>query len=519
MPKTREERPVVFTDDCWIMSEEPPLTPEIIHEKMIKTHEGIPTSLWWAVGDHEVYYHETKLGEMIGEGIELSELPDKTRRVAANLRHLMETAGGPLTVLSAQCREAGIEFFPRMRMNSHYAYHMPPYVEAFTVEYGKYRQEHTDLLIGRPGEEIPEGTIEWDIRTGKDYAYPEVRDYMYGMITELFERFDVDGVELDFNRHPAVFRREEGYQNRYLMTDLVRRVRERMKEVAAERGREMELAVRVAPTLKDSMRIGLDVPLWMSEGLVDIVTAGMGWIPFEMPIREFVEAAEGTGVQVYGCIEALRPTSDDNAVRALASRFWRAGAGTHLYNFFTLPVEWKRRMLPQLGDPDSLARRDKRYELDHTDRIAYSGHGGAFRNAVPPAQLPVTLHETQTGHGPVLRMDIADDLEAASAEGSLGRCVLGLLLENFSPLDEYEVRINGETYPWTSSRPSSANAGTSWPALAGKRAVEYDIGAPPLRQGVNEVDVQLVSNGNRQTDAPVVTGVEITITYKGGDGS
>ena len=365
---------------------------------------------------------------------------------------------------------------------------------------------------------------------GLNFACRPVRDYMYSIITELFERFDVDGVSMDFNRHPTFFRREESYQNRYLMTDLVRRVRKRMKEVSAKRGRDLELAVRVPPTIADSTRIGLDVREWIDEGLVDIVVAGKGSIPFEMPIREFVEAAEGTGISVYGCIEGLKPVIDENPIRALAARMWRAGAGVYLYNYFTLPAEWKRRMLPQLADPAKLAKLDKRYEIDHTDRMAYGGHGGTFRNSVPAAQIPVVLEETLTGQGPILRMDIADDVETASADGSLGRCTLGILLDNFTPLDEIEVRINGEVYPWSSGRtaylpwPDVGVAG--FPMMAGKRSIQFDLDCPPLRQGENEVEVRFSSYGPRgygdkysahkghEWNKPaVLIGVEITITY------
>ena len=515
MSAQKKDRPLIFTDDGWIMGHQPPVTPEIIQEKMIKTHEGIPTSLWWSVGDHEVYHWETEVGEVMGEGYELSDLPEGPRRVAENVRHLTETAGGPLTVIAAQCREAGIEFLPRVRMNSHYAYFMPPYADTFTVKYGKFRQEHPELLIGRPGEAIPEGSIDWDIRTGKDYAYPAVRDYMYSIITELFERFDLDGVEMDFNRHPAVFRRGEAYQNRYLMTDLVRRVRKRMKEVGAERGRDIELAVRVPPTLADSERIGLEVAKWMADGLVDTVVAGVGWIPFEMPIGEFVEEARGTGCQIYGCLEGLRPLVDDSALRAAAYRLWRAGVdGVYLYNYFTMSGEWKQRMLPQLADPEKLERMSKRYELDHTDRIAYGGHGGAFRNAVPAAQLPVALERTLSGRGPVLRIEVADDVESARAEGSLGSCVLGLMVEGFGPNDELEIHLNGGVLPWGSGRTVSTDDGAEWPSMIAKVGFQFDVSSPPLKKGVNELEVRLrlaEANGRK---APVLTGVEVTVTYR-----
>ena len=501
-------RPLIFTDDGWIMTHEPPLTPEIILEKMIKPLADTPAALWWSVGDHEVYHYETQVGEIMGEGRELAELPDDLGRMAANVRHLIETSGGPLSVLVDLCRQAGVEFLPRVRMNSHYAR------DPTGADYGRFRREHPELLIGACEEDIPPGTIDWDIRTGKDFKFPQVRDYMYSIITELFERFDVDGVEMDFNRHPAFFRREESYQQRYMMTDLVRRVRTRMQEVGKERGRPIKLAVRVPPTLADGQRIGLDVAGWMRQGLVDIVTAGMGWIPFEMPIREFAEAARGTQVQVYGCIEALRPTVDDNVLRAAAARFWSAGAGVYLYNFFHMPTEWNQRILNQLANPELLARLDKRYELDHTDRIAYAGHGGAFRNAVPAVQLPVALRQTRTGGGPALYLDIADELEAARADGALERCVLGLLVDNFAPVDELEVCVNGETLPWSASRTSSTGGMLRFPALEGRRNIHYDLDSPPLKQGQNQLEIGLVSQGPRQTDAAVLVGVEVTIAYE-----
>lgn len=507
--------PLIFTDDAWIMSEKPPVTPEVIRERMIRPLEGMSAALWWSVGDHEVYHHETEIGEIIGDGYDPSDLSERSRRQMENVRHLTETAGGPVTVIASLCREAGIEFLPRVRMNSHYAYHAPPYTDAYTPEYGRFRQEHPDLLIGRPGETIPEGTIDWDIRTGKDYAYPAVREYTYSIIAELFERFDVDGVEMDFNRHPAVFRREEAYQNRYLMTDLVRRVRKRMDEVAAERGRDLKLAVRVPPTLADSERIGLDVRRWMADRLIDTVVAGVGWIPFEMPIAEFVEEARGTGCAVYGCVEGLRPLADDSALRAAAYRYWQAGAdGVYLYNYFTLPPAWIRRMLPQLADPATLDRMSKRYETDHSDRISYGGHGGAFRNAVPAAQLPVALTQTSSGRGPVLRIEVADDVGAARAEGALGRCVLGLTVADFAPLDEFDVLLNGETLAWGTGRTLSTGTGLVWPSLTGTVGFQYDIDSPPLRKGINEVEVRRKPTSTDGRGVPALTNAEITVTYQ-----
>ena len=134
--------------------------------------------------------------------------PGAAQMTFENIRHLMKSDGGPLTALATLCRQAGMEFFPRVRMNSHYP------IDPSSPSYGRFRTENPELLIGRPGETIPEGTVESGIRTGLNYALPRVREYMYSLITELFERFDVDGVELDFMRHPASFRTEEAFQKR-----------------------------------------------------------------------------------------------------------------------------------------------------------------------------------------------------------------------------------------------------------------------------------------------------------------
>ena len=344
---------VIFTDDGWILSAtEPPLTVEKLKAEVVDSHSWPGGALWWSIGDHEVYHYETEIGEIIGEAIEgldegtysfvHSGTPGVIGKIAANVSALKDECGGPVTALSKLCREAGLQFFPRVRMSSHYE------IDPRNPAYGRFRRDRPDLLIGKPGEELAVGSLPWGQRTGINYAFPEVREYMQRIIFETFERFDVDGVELDYMRHPGVFRSDEAYQNRYLMTDLIERVHDRLEEVGAERGRDLKLAVRVPPTLADSVRIGLDVERWIRDGLVDIVTVGGGFIPFETPIKKFVEAAEETGCLIYGCIEATRHM-DDDAVRALAARWLSHGAtGIYLYNFYTIYPEWNQRIAEEV---------------------------------------------------------------------------------------------------------------------------------------------------------------------------
>ena len=108
---------------------------------------------------------------------------------------------------------------------------------------------------------------------------PEVRQHYHSIVEELVS-FGVDGVELDFFRHPAFFRREEAFTNRYLMTDFIRRCRVSLDAAGAARSppTRLQLVLRVPDSIALCLSLGLDVGAWIDEGLVDIVAAGGGFV-------------------------------------------------------------------------------------------------------------------------------------------------------------------------------------------------------------------------------------------------
>ncbi len=501
--------PVIFTDDGWIMATESPVTAQHLRDKIVGSYAGTGGALGWSVGDHEVYHCEMDSGERYAEVTDgqdsstysfvHSATPGAEKRIATNLQSLIESDGGPLTVLAAACRERRIPFFPRVRMNSHYV------IDPTHAGYGRFRRERPDLLIGRPGENLPEKSLEWAIRTGKNFAFAEVRDYMETVICETFERFDVDGVEMDFMRHPGWFRVEEARANAYLMTDLLRRVRARLLRTADRRGRRQWSIVRVPPTLADSLRTGLDVEEWMRSGLVDIVVVGGGFIPFETPVDEFVTAAAGTGCLIYGCIEATRYI-DDRHLRGLASRWYDDGSdGVYLYNFYTMSAEWNERVFAELSDPAAMFRRDKIHGTDGAGPVSpVEGHSGGFRYASPSTQLPVELQPGFDGEGPRIEMRVSDDVEAARADDALATCVLTVRVPRLGEGDRLDVTLNGEALPWETARVRRGGwtrlsvAPLFWadyptypePVDQDSTLIEFDVGVPPLRKGINTVEIR-----------------------------
>jgi len=522
MTKATKNRLIISNDDGFIMNNMfTPVTPQTISGMMVETYPGSPIGgVSWCVGNSETFEYETEVGERTGDGVEhFSSARDEW--LHKNLLSLIESSGGPLTEINRQFTEAGIDVLPSMRMNSHYD------VDYAAPGHGNFRRDHPEWLIGQPHEKIPFPTLEDAIARGVDYKFPGVREHLLEVIFELIERFDVAGIELDYFRHPAFFRVEEAYASRYLMTDFIRRIRQRLDEVGKERKRHLDLLVRVPSSPYDSKRIGLDVEVWIKEGLVDIVAAGGGFMPFDQPIREFVDIADGTDCLIYGSLEALRWTLDEEVLYAAASRFWEAGVdGFYLFNYFNAQNEWKQRVLGNMVDREKLPRLDKQYELDHSDRIeAKHAHVGAFRYSEGWASLPVFLEETQVGGGSVLTLDIGDDVEGAKADGALASSSLSLGVTGMADDDALDVRINGHSLFWDAREFSdngwgyTAFDGQVYHTTMSQRAVEgrlitLDTIDAPIVKGENELVVRLIKGGSHHFDPVTLREVRLNIRYK-----
>ena len=508
---------IVSNDDGWIMSQiMTPVTASVLKERIVDTYvdSGLDT-LSWCIGDTTSQrYESVEILARIAKSPQVTE----DERADQNLRRLIESDGGPVTIFTKLCHDVGLKFLPSVRMNSHYA------GDLTRGEAGAIKAEHPEYMIGRPDEEFIEDTLAWGIRTGLDYARPEVRDHVAALIIDLFERFDTDGVELDFMRHPAFFRVEEAFGRRHLITDMLRQVRTKMDEVALGTGRALEVLVRVPPSSADSARIGLDVETWIREGLVDTVAAGGGFIPQHAPIEEFVELAQGTDCTILGSMESLVPATEEITVNGIASRMYEGGAaGLYLFNFWHKSGEWKRRVFNRLADSDQLAQAPKRYEMEFNERLAPNDlHSYAFRYAVPYVQLPVDLGFTLTGRGPTLSLTLGDEIEQAVKDGSIVWCTLTLGLTDFTAEDEHEVWVNGTLL--SSENATRRFGGWSrqeWTRFPYRLAeveyaggtIEYEVDGPPFKQGRNEIEIRTIMRTVMRSTKLSLRHVELQIEY------
>ncbi|MCK4324559.1 MAG: hypothetical protein KAW89_08525, partial [Armatimonadetes bacterium] len=312
-------------------------------------------------------------------------------QILENRKAFVEGEVDPILTLVDAAHQAGLDFFAGIRMNDvhHAQWDWHP---KFWVEHPEYRiGDHPEYHHPRAGFREPEGggfgsQIDDRPPACLDYIHDEVRDYYLALIEEVARVYDVEGIELDFTRHPFFFKPSEVEAGTDKMTELLAAVQDRLRRVGEEEGRQIVLEVKVPPTIRCGEQIGLDVRRWLGEGLVDIMVVGPLWHPdFNLPIEDFVAAAEGTDCKIFASFELAEMPALGNAeatakvIRSSALAYWKVGAaGMHVFNSHVMTHYLRQEMpfLTDIGDPHLLEYCDKRYlatrasNYDHA--VAYS---------------------------------------------------------------------------------------------------------------------------------------------------
>ena len=185
----------------------------------------------------------------------------------------------------------------------------------------EFKKQHPEMLVGtqKGRDKVINPKGKWACF---DYTLPSVRDLIYNIFEEVIVNYDVDGVEMDFFRHPCFFRHQfygepVTAEECDMMTDLVRRIRKALDRQAARRGRPMLLAIRVPDSPGYSRAIGVDWEQWLKEDLVDLMT-GADYFKLE-PWKNFAEIGRKYGVQTFATLENRRLLTQDPQYRGRTS--------------------------------------------------------------------------------------------------------------------------------------------------------------------------------------------------------
>lgn len=264
---------------------------------------------------------------------------------------------------------------------------------------------------------------------GYNYARPEVRTHYLDIIRGACERYNLEGIELDWLRMPMFFELGQERRNIPIMNNFVRQIRKCLDEYGKKRGRPILLAMRIPDTIDLSLSVGLDPETWAREGIVDFFMAGSGLMPFSIPMSEWVDLGRKYDVKIYGCLDRIHPifhdgrpkfdtrnpeikdrASNNASVYAAAYRFWKAGVdGIYLFDWHTHhgPTDPKDYgTVPKVSDVKTLKNAPKLYQVDPGFPVRPGQ--GALAPGCLTGQLPCAFTTKSDSNYTILTIDIAD---------------------------------------------------------------------------------------------------------------
>ena len=481
----RARRRVIFNDDTYELSRDDAGTPEGFLSRRLKPLAGthVSTIAWSVLGgwaDAPVY--DSKVQPIYGDAH--GGPPTYWPKVTENIKSMVAGGVCPFQAVIDFSRDGGMEAFASIRMNDVHDSFIPGGLTT-------WKMRHPEWLVDTNGT-LPDFEL---YTSSQDFSHEPVRRRKLEIIEEICERYDVDGFELDYIRHPVLFsRRMRGEpctrDEIEIMTSLMRQVREMTDAAAARRGRPVLISARVPDSFALSLDNGLDLQAWLEQDLVDIVIAGGGYAPCSLPVEEFIEASRPHGVQVYPCINqgAASDVSGGSVlegVRGLVSTWYRAGAdGVYFWNVGT-PFEYKTgddlvetrdrvyACLDEVGEPAVLADKTKLFCVDN---------GSAYPDVTSRWPLPMvskrgspmTLRRGVIGRVP---LRVGDEIEARRPT----RATLKVEFDDAAWREVLLFGLNGEEL--SEGKFAAASDGQEGGTLS------YAVSVPPLKSGRNFIEV------------------------------
>jgi hypothetical protein len=301
-----------------------------------------------------------------------------------------------------RCRHHGIEGWLTMRMNDSHG------LKEFAQNEQGIKPCH-DWIVLAPSKhwqanpQLRRAPWRWE-RSWEgsfNYALQEVRDHHMALIVELCERFDMDGLELDWMRWGMMFAPGDEAMGRDILTAFVRQVRVELDASEKRVGHPIRLGVRVPAEPQEALANGYDVPRWVREGLIDqvVMSSFFGQVNVDIPV-EFWRLILGDKVRLLAHAAPVANAYPESGVLVehldhhygcAASALQRGADGVYLFNDCytesSRPDELKA-MLQHQGSLDTLEKVSRRFP------VSYSSHrapGDVQRTLLPIPLTPQSI--------------------------------------------------------------------------------------------------------------------------------
>lgn len=404
----------------------------------------------------------------------------------------------PFAVSIARCRERGISPWLSIRMNDNHYIDEQCKTSRLWWNHPEYRT--------RPN-------------AGFDYNVPAVRDRYLALVAELVQRYDCDGVELDWMRFAHHFKWSEGVKGCAVLTDFMRQARRLTAAAAVRRGHAVGLSVRVPGSPDFAVALGMDGVTWAREQLIDILVPTCTWMPtdFDMPLEQWrerigpaaqhIKLAAGADLWVKCMPQGPVMRHDLESMRGFAASAFDRGADCiYLFNHFSR-ADFRRDVLAANGrntiedyyiqhlieaaSPSGVVDKPRRHVLTYCDTVP---PGAAYRALMPAELRPGTPLNCRLHLGP---------------RPSSGKAVVRLGLADLPGFRDCSlaVRINGEPAKAIEDlnrpgqfvpRPKSGFYNVHRVEETSPRIAHYEVAANAIRQGFNDLAIEVQGPAGQQ---------------------
>ncbi len=476
--------------------------------------EARPKELRRVVRNYATGHIDTLVQEVFAEAMTMfwrtDTCPYDIRYQHRRLLPMMDNGIMPIEIYIDECHRQGMEFIAGFRMNDRHGHH-PQFFK-------KLCDEKPDWVLReyKPStKRAPRESREYGCSL--NYARPEVRHWLLGIMAEVAHRFDIDGMEFNFTRLAECFPKDELAQSHGIMTGFIRQVRNMLDNARSLAARDLIFGVRVPQQIAGCKTLGLDVPTWIAEGLIDYVAPGdFGFTDFNEKYEDFVSIARQHNCYVYPQVQPRISIDtdlimDQSQYRAAVQNFYAAGAdGFSTQNFFfhwgplfanpgdggaKIPALYPAAMadLKELKNPHTIGA-DRRY----TFRPLWAKSKGMSQIY---EREEIVLSREKTGQREIFRFRVCEHLPA---DPGLSENALTFFVQGMSKDDALAVDINGTKIP-------SQNLKWTWPDGDQPPSCTLALSCPPLVYGDNHLGLSIAKSEKKMDGDLTVDHVECAI--------
>ncbi|MBM3933520.1 MAG: hypothetical protein FJ319_04345 [SAR202 cluster bacterium] len=449
--------------------------------------------LTFGLGFGDVFFHQTKIGRIIGQDQETwkSFINWRIMRMVKDA-HSMGT--DQLQEVIRRSRQMRLPVFPSLKLQDPAA---PGDERCGRLKMTKGKE----VTLGVSDSRFPDYKTEWCY----DYANEQVRNEKLALLREVLEDYQAEGIDLDFMFFPLYFKEADTEKNIPIMNQFVAEVKRMASEVEGRQGREVPVMARVWSRKEENLRFGLDPESWLRSKSVDMVVAQPAGQMMDTGIREaawLAESANAAGAAAY--FRTPRKVSDVRTnianiemYRAASQTLFAQGFTGMFLGYLPWPfAEGEYSLLREMAFPEATGRRDKRYFIASTEKMpSYSAPDGR--------QLPTDLKEGQTT---TLNVVVSDDVENARREGEMRDPTLTVAFRFYCVEDEVEFKLNGAVLPAASTELLEPHRGSYW--------LRWKLDAALVKRGDNKLEITDRKMAKLAAFTRTVTGVELHLRYK-----